>query len=54
MDLNHYRKSQDSTLRDFKELRKNNPAEAKQTALENLKASGIVNHSGRSLSERYR
>lgn len=53
MTLNQFKKSQSEALREFKNLRENNPAEARNIARKNLFESGIIDKRGY-LNERYR
>lgn len=53
MSIHDYKKTQNSALREFKQLRKSDPGKAREEALRNLHASGIVTKGG-SIAKRYR
>ncbi|WP_165063130.1 hypothetical protein [Adlercreutzia sp. ZJ154] len=53
MTLDEFKKSQRKALRDFKKLRKDSPAAAKEVATRNLREAGIINSSGK-LAAHYR
>lgn len=53
MTLDEFKKSQKKTLREFKQLRKEDPSEAKKIAARNLHAAGIITKAGK-LAKPYR